>query len=76
MGRATEKASHKSTATTDSETWSLGDAHELGLKKEVIPLLHQMEVSLMLLVHLSGFEDNSQCIAAIKRRYSPVLWHL
>ena len=41
-----KKATDTSTATADSETWSLVGSHELGLKREVIPLLHQMEVSL------------------------------
>jgi hypothetical protein len=73
---ATKKASHTSTATADSETWSLVGANELGLKREVIPLLHQMEVSLGRLVRLRGLEDNTQCIAAIQRGYSPALRHL
>jgi hypothetical protein len=71
-----KKASHTSTATVDSETWSLVGAFELGLKREVIPLLHQMEVSLGRLVRLRGLEDNTQCIAAIQRGYSPALRHL
>ena len=28
------------------------------------------------MVHLRGIEDNTQCIAAIKRGYSPALRHL
>ena len=51
-------------------------ANELGLKKEVIPLLHQMEVSLKRMVILCGLEDNTQCISALKRGYSPSLRHL
>ena len=51
---ATKKASHTSIATADSETWSAAGANELWLKKEVIPLLHQME-------------NNIQRIAFIKR---------
>ena len=45
------------------------------MKREVIPLLHQMEVSLGRLVRLRGLEDNTQCIAAIQRGYSPALRH-
>ena len=71
-----EKATHTSTATADSEPWSLVGSHELGLKREVIPLLHQMEVSLGRIVCLRGLEDNTQCIAAIQRGYSPALRHL
>ena len=70
-----KKASHTSTATADSETWSLVGSHELGLKREVIPILHQIEVSLGRLVMLRGLEDNTQCIAAIQRGYSPALRH-
>ena len=73
---ATKKAGHTSTATADSEVWSLVGAQEVGLKKEVIPLLHQMEVSLNRLVLLRGNKDNTQCIAALKRGYSPNLRHL
>jgi hypothetical protein len=43
-----------STATAHSETWSLVGANELGLKKELIPLLHQIEVSLGRMVCLRG----------------------
>ena len=35
-----------------------------------------MEVSLNRLVLLNGYEDNTQCIAAIRRGYSPNLRHL
>ena len=38
--------------------------------------MHQMEVSLGRLVRLRGLEDNTQCIAAIQRGYSPALRHL
>jgi len=72
----TKKAGHSSTATADSEVWSLVGAQEVGLKKEVIPLLQQMEVSLNRLVLLRGREDNTQCIAAIRKGYSPGLRHL
>ena len=65
-----------SAATADSETWSLVGSHELGLKSEVIPLLHQMEESLGRMVCLRGLEDNTQCIAAIQRGYSPSPRHL
>ena len=51
-------------------------ATELGLKREVIPVLHQMEVSLGRVVHLRCLEDNTQCISAIQRGYSPALRHL
>jgi hypothetical protein len=51
-------------------------ACEAGLKKEVIPMLHQLEVSLGRLVLLQCREDNTQCIAAVRRGYSPALRHL
>ena len=51
-------------------------ACESGLKKEVIPLLHQLEVSLGRLVLLQCQEDNTQTIAAVRRGYSPALRHL
>ena len=73
---AIQQAGNTSTALADSETWSLVGADELGLKKEAIPLLHQMEVSLGRVVHLRSMEDNTQCIAAIKRGHSPALRHL
>ena len=73
---ATKKATHTSTNTADSEIWSLIGAQELGLRKEVIPLLQQMEVSLNRLVLLRGLEDNTACIAAVKRGYSPAMRHL
>ena len=73
---ATKKATHTSTNTADSEIWSLIGAQELGLRKEVIPLLQQMEVSLNRLVLLRGLEDNTACIATVKRGYSPAMRHL
>ena len=42
---ATKKVTHTSTSTADSEIWSLIGAQELRLRKEVISLLQQMEVS-------------------------------
>ena len=48
-------------------------ANECGLKKEVIPLLHQLEVTLNRLVLLVCREDNTQAIAAVRKGYSPAL---
>ena len=73
---ACKKVGHTSTATADSETWSAIGANEEGLKKEVIPILHQIEVSLGRLVLLQCHEDNTQTIFAIRRGYSPALRHL
>ena len=73
---ATKKAAHTSTNTADSEIWSLVGAYELGLRKEVIPILQQIEVSLNRHVLLRGLEDNTACIAAIKRGYSSAMRHL
>jgi len=71
-----KRAGHTSGATADSETWSMIGACENGLKKEVIPLLHQLEVTLQRLVLLVCREDNTQTIAAVRRGYSPALRHL
>ena len=71
-----KKAGHTSTATADSETWSLVGACEVGLKREVIPTFQQTEVFLQRWVLLNSQEDNIQCIAAIQRGYSPALRHL
>ena len=38
---STKKATHSSGSTADSETWSLVGANDNGMKKEVIPILHQ-----------------------------------
>ena len=65
-----KKAGHTSGSTADSETWSLVGANDCGLKREIIPLLHQAEVTLKRAVKLVGKEDNTACIAAIKRGYS------
>ena len=43
---ATKKATHTSGSTADSETWNMIGANHNGLKKEVSPILHQLEVSL------------------------------
>ena len=70
------KASHTSGSTKDSETWSLVGANDSGLKKEVIPVLHQLEVSLNLPVKLICKEDNTACVIAIKKGYSTTLRYL
>ena len=41
-----KKASRTSGSTADSETWCMVGAHDGGIKREVIPLLHQVEVTL------------------------------
>ena len=51
-------------------------ANDSGLKREVIPVLDQLERNLGRMVELVGQEDNTQCIAAIKRGYSPSLRYL
>ena len=71
-----KKASHTSGSTADSETWCLVGANDSGLKREVIPLLHQAEVTLRRPVKLVCKEDNTACITAIKRGYSPALRYL
>ena len=73
---ATKKATHTSGSTADSETWSLVGANDNGLKKEVIPVLHQLEVSLNRPVKLICKEDNTACIAAVKKGYSTALRYL
>jgi len=73
---SSKRAGHSSCATADSETWSCVGANEAGLKREIIPILHQVEVSLGRLVLLQCREDNTQCISAIRRGYSPALRHL
>ena len=71
-----KKATHTSGSTADSETWSLVGANDATLKKEIIPILHQMEVTLGRPVKLVGKEDNTACIAAIKKGYSLALRYL
>ena len=72
----TKKAGHTSGSTADSETWSLIGTHDAALKRDVIPLLHQIEITLGRPVKLVGKEDNTACIAAVKRGYSPALRYL
>ena len=73
---ATKKAGHTSGSTADSETWSMIGANDNGLKKEVIPLLHQLEVSLNRPVKLVCKEDNTACITAIQKGYFTALRYL
>ena len=51
-------------------------ALDAALKRDVIPLLHQIEVTLGRPVKLVGKEDNAACISAVKRGYSPALKYL
>ena len=76
LGWAVKKAGHTSGSTADSETWSLVGANDTGLKREVIPVLAQLEVTLQRAVKLICKEDNTACIAAIKRGYSVALRYL
>jgi hypothetical protein len=76
LAKACKKAGLTRTATADSETWSAVCGNEEGLKKEVIPLLQKLEVPLGRLVLQQSMEDNTQCIAATPRGYSPALRHL
>jgi hypothetical protein len=72
----TKKATHTSGSTADSETWSLIGAHDATLKRDIIPILHQLEVTLGRPVKLVGKEDNTACITAVKKGYSPALRYL
>ena len=72
----TKNAGHTSGSTADSETWSLVGTHDAALKRDVIPILHQIEVTLGRPVKFVGKEDNTACIAAVKRGYSPALRYL
>ena len=72
----TKKAGHTSGSTADSETWSLIGAHDATLKRDVVVILHQLEVTLGRPVELVGKEDNTATIVAIKRGYSPALRYL
>ena len=72
----TKKAGHSSGSTADSETWSLIGAHDATLKRDVVPILHQLEVTLGRPVKIVCKEDNTACIGAIKRGYSPALRYL
>jgi hypothetical protein len=71
-----KKAGHTSGSTADAEVYALVGSNDLGLKREVIPALEQLERSLNREVELIGKEDNTQCISAIKRGYSPSLRYL
>ena len=73
---ATRKATHTSGSTADSETWSMIGANDNGLRKGVITLLHQLEVSLQRPVKLVCKEDNTACITAIQKGYSTALRYL
>jgi len=72
----TRKAGHSSGSTADSETWSLIGAQDAALKRDVVPILHQIEVCLGRAVKLVGKEDNTACTAAVQRGYSPALRYL
>ena len=73
---STKKAGHTSGSTADSETCSLVGANDYGLKREVIPILAQLEVTLDRPVKLVCKDDNVACIAAIKRGFSTALRYL
>ena len=73
---ALKKAGHTSGSTADSETWSLAGTHDASLKRDVIPILHQIETTLGRPSKLIGKEDNTACIAAVRRGYSPALRYL
>jgi len=72
----TKKATHTSGSTADSETWSLICANDASLKRDIIPILHQIEVTLGRSVKLVCKEDNTACIAALKKGYSSALRYL
>lgn len=76
LGWFCKKAGHTSCSTADSEVYALIGANDVGLKREVIPTLEQLEISLNRPVKLICKEDNTQCIAAVKRGYSPSLRYL
>jgi hypothetical protein len=71
-----KKSGHTSGSTADAETFALIGALDLGLKREVIPTLEQIELLLQRTVKLVGKEDNTQCIAAVKKGYSPSLRYM
>ena len=71
-----KKAGHSSGSTADSEMWSLIGAHDAALKRDVLPILYQIEVTLRRPVQLICKEDNTACIAAVRRGYSPALRYL
>jgi len=73
---ATKEATHTSWSTADSETWNMIGADENGLNKEVIPSLHQLEVSLNRPVKLVCKEDNTACITVIQKGYATALGYL
>ena len=50
----TKKATHTSGSTADSETCSLVGSHDAVLKRDIIPILHQLEVTLGRPVKLVG----------------------
>ena len=71
-----KKAGHTGGSTADSETWSLIGANDASLKRDVVHLLYQIEVTLGRLVKLVCKEHNQLCIAAVKRGYSPALRYI
>ena len=70
------KAGHTPGSTADAEVLGLVGANDTGLKREVIPVLDQLETSLKRFAKLVGNEDNTQCIAAIKKGFSSNLRYL
>ena len=69
-------AGHTSGSTAESETWGLIGAQDAALKQHVVPILHQVEVTLGRPVKLMGKKNNTACIASVKRGYSPALGYL
>lgn len=67
-----KKQTATSGSTCESEVVSLATA----LKKEAIPVLDLLESLLKRKVQLVCLEDNTQCITAVQKGYSPNLRHL
>jgi hypothetical protein len=59
-------------STCEAEYISLHD----GLKKEALPMVDMFSQALSRPMGLLCLEDNTQCIAAVKKGYSPALRHL
>ena len=70
------KSGHSPGSTADVESTALVGAADTGLKREVIPVLEQCEVSLQRSVQLIAYEDNTQAISFIRKGYSPALRYL
>ena len=55
---------------------SCSGACEQGFKKDVIPILQLIDVSLRRMIKLAGLENNPASMAAIQSGYNPALGHM